>query len=81
MPLTKESFFQHILTTLKLPAAFAITEESEPGEIPGWDSLGWINLINVMEEEYGAEIPLEDMDDILTVGDFFRVVEKCQARP
>ena len=42
----------------------------------GVDSLDLFELVMSLEEEYGFEIPAEDMADLNTVGDVIRYLEE-----
>lgn len=42
----------------------------------GMDSLGAIELTMVLEEEFGIEIPDEDAEKLLTVGDVIKYIEE-----
>lgn len=46
-----------------------ITEASDFKEDLGADSLDLFELVMSMEEEFGIEIPSEDLESIATVGD------------
>lgn len=46
-----------------------ITEASNFKEDLGADSLDLFELVMSMEEEFGVEIPSEDLENIATVGD------------
>jgi acyl carrier protein len=46
-----------------------ITEESSFKEDLGADSLDLFELVMALEEEFGIEIPTEDLEQIATVGD------------
>ena len=39
------------------------------------DSLDLFELVMALEEEYGVEIPSEDLEKILTVGDIIKYLE------
>lgn len=45
-----------------------ITEESSFKEDLGADSLDLFELVMALEEEYGIEIPSEDLESLTTVG-------------
>ncbi len=49
--------------------ADTITEESKFKEDLGADSLDLFELVMALEDEYSVEIPSEDLQDLLTVGD------------
>jgi acyl carrier protein len=42
----------------------------------GADSLDIVELVMALEEEYGIEIPDEDAEKIVTVGDAIRYIEE-----
>ena len=46
----------------------AITEATSFKEDLGADSLDLFELVMALEEEYGIEIPSEDLEDLTTVG-------------
>ena len=54
-----------------------ITEETSFKDDLGADSLDLFELIMALEEEYGLEIPAEELTDLETVGD---VVEYLKAK-
>ena len=53
-----------------------ITENSSFKEDLGADSLDLFELIMKLEEEYDAEIPTEDLEKIVTVGDVIRYLKE-----
>lgn len=52
-----------------------ITEESSFKEDIGADSLDLFELVMAFEEEYGIEIPTEELEDIQTVGDIIEFMK------
>lgn len=46
-----------------------ITEESKFKEDLGADSLDLFELVMALEDEYSVEIPAEDLENLLSVGD------------
>ncbi len=57
-----------IATQLNVEAE-SITEASNFKEDLGADSLDLFEMVMAFEDEYGVEIPAEDLEKILTVGD------------
>ena len=45
-----------------------VTEESNFKDDLGADSLDLFNMVMALEDEYGIEIPPEDLEEITTVG-------------
>ena len=53
-----------------------ITETSSFKEELGADSLDLFELVMALEEEYGVEIPTEDLEQIATIGDVVKYLEE-----
>jgi acyl carrier protein len=51
---------------LNFPAE-AITDDSSPRTVDGWDSLGHMNLILALEEEFGVQFSDERILHLLSV--------------
>lgn len=51
-----------------------ITESTSFKDDLGADSLDLFELVMAFEEEYDVEIPSEDLEDIVTVGDIIRLM-------
>jgi acyl carrier protein len=47
-----------------------------PGDIPGWNSLGMIELFAEIERIYKTSIPLGDMADIESISDLHSILER-----
>ena len=54
--------------------AATITEESSFKDDLGADSLDLFELVMALEEEFGIEIPTEDLEQIATVGDVIKYI-------
>ncbi len=52
-----------------------ITESTSFKDDLGADSLDLFELVMAFEEEYDVEIPSEDLEDIVTVGDIIRLMK------
>lgn len=55
--------------------ADTVTENSSFKDDLGADSLDLFELVMALEEEFGVEIPTEDLEQIATVGDVIKYVE------
>jgi len=53
-------------TTLKVPAD-RITATTRDQDLPSWDSLGQVNLIMAIEQEFDIAIEVEDFGDLNSV--------------
>lgn len=56
--------------------ADTITEESSFKDDLGADSLDLFELVMSLEEEFGVEIPSEDLEQIQTVGDVIKYINE-----
>ena len=52
-----------------------LTEETSFKDDLGADSLDLFEMVMALEEEYGKEIPTEDLEQIVTVGDVVKYIE------
>lgn len=46
------------------------------GSIPKWDSLMHMRMVMEVEEEYGVEIPIDEVPEIKTLKDFYKYIEQ-----
>ena len=53
----------------------AITEESSFKDDLGADSLDLFEMVMALEDEYSVEIPAEDLQNLLTVGDVMKYLK------
>ena len=52
-----------------------ITLESNVGDFPTWDSLGQLNILQSVQDEFDVEFEPEEMMDIEDVNDIIKAVE------
>lgn len=55
-----------------------LTAETSFKDDLGADSLDLFEMVMALEEEYNVEIPSEDLEDILTIGDVEKYIQKLQ---
>lgn len=55
-----------------------LTNETSFKEDLGADSLDLMEMVMALEDEYSIEIPTEDLEQILTIGDVVNYVEKLK---
>ena len=63
---TFEKLQQTISATLKV-APNKITQTTRDQDLPSWDSLGQVNLIMALEQEFGVMIEIEDFGNLNSV--------------
>ena len=56
-----------------------VKPESKMIEDLGADSLDAVELVMAVEEEFGSEVPDEEAEKLISVGDIISHVEKAQA--
>ena len=56
----------------------AEVESATPLTVPAWDSLANVMLVTVIEEEFGLEIPVEELPQL---GSFDRLLEYLETAP
>ena len=57
-----------------------VGEEASFVEDLGADSLDTVELVMALEEEFGSEIPDEQAEKLLTVGDVTKYIEETQQK-
>ena len=58
--------------------AAKVTETASFKEDLGADSLDLFELVMALEDEYGVEIPTEELEKMVTVGDVVKYIEQNQ---
>jgi len=58
-----------IIETFTLSSDISVMDEQGPGDLPGWDSLGHVNLVNALERVYSISLDMDEMIAIETVLD------------
>lgn len=62
-----------VAETFKVPLE-QVTLEMKPGDLPGWDSLGHITLLEALQERFALEIPLDEALEASTLADLADVL-------
>ena len=65
-----------IRQTLMLSADTQINDQTTPQDIATWDSLGHINIITAIEDEYDIEITPEQIAKLESVAHFKELIEE-----
>lgn len=56
-----------------------LSDSSGPGDVPRWDSLGHIQLLEALVERFSVAIPIEQAIEAQSIGDFVRIVATARA--
>ena len=70
----KDKVFEIIANVLNVNAS-EITLNSTVGDFPSWDSLGQLNILQSVQDEFEVEFEPEEMMDIEDVNDIIKAVE------
>jgi len=46
-----------------------LTDETTPGEVPGWDSLGNVNVMYALEQEFELQFDDADFSQVRNIGE------------
>ena len=68
-----------VLTTLSVRFRVSLeqlSDDTRRGDLERWDSLGHLELIEGLREEFDVDIPPEDALDMETVADIKRIMER-----
>ena len=65
-----------IIETFVLSSDTIVTDEQGPGDLPGWDSLGHVNLVNSLERVYSISLEMDEMIAIESVLDIKTLLTK-----
>ncbi len=52
-----------------------ISMETAQGSMDVWDSLMQLRLVSEINDEYGVEIPIDEVTSIKTLADFYKYIE------
>ena len=53
---------------------------ASPASVGTWDSLASINLVAVIEEEFGIQVELEELEDMMSFATILDLVERRNGR-
>jgi acyl carrier protein len=56
-----------------------LTDDTGPGDIPGWDSLGHVSLMARIQEHFGSHVPVEDAVEVESISDLARILDRLMS--
>ena len=65
-----------VASVLRVPPE-AIDDSSSPDTLGAWDSLNHLQLILALEEEFGLQFAVDDIDAMQSVGGIIAIVTDC----
>lgn len=73
--MNKEKFIQDFAEALEIEDASALAETTEFRNLDEWDSLAYLNIIAMMDEEYDIQIENAEFKGLKTIGDVMACIE------
>ncbi len=70
-----------IKEVLFIEEGIELTDETGPDDIEAWDSLGHVNIITAVEDEFEIEISPEEIGEIQTIGDIKKMLAQKDINP
>ncbi len=67
----EEKIIQWISSILRV----SVTRDSSRGNTEQWDSLRHLQIVSGLEEEFGIDIPIDKVAEIVSVADILRYAE------
>ena len=67
-------FIEKFKEALDIKGEFDINVELE--EFKEWDSMGYISVMSMLDEEYGKEVNANQLKDCKTLADLYELVSK-----
>ena len=64
-----------ILGILLRDESLVLTLQTTRPDVPGWDSLNYVNFIVAVETEYGIKFRVADIESFETVGDIVQQIK------
>jgi acyl carrier protein len=55
-----------------------LSEDTGPGDIPGWDSLGHVALMTEIQKRLGLHVPVEDAIEVESISDLVDILNRLQ---
>ena len=71
---TVNEFIEKFKDALDIEGKFDINVELE--EFEEWDSMGYISVMSMLDEEYGKEVNANQLKDCKTLADLYELVSK-----
>ncbi len=71
-------FIDKFAEALEIDNASELNETTEFRNLDEWDSLAYLNIIAMLDEEYEIQIETPEFKKLRTIGDIVRYVEENQ---
>ncbi len=71
----KQQLLELIADLFKCDVA-TLSDETGPGDLPAWDSLGHVALMARVQEKFGRHVPVEDAIEVESIADLLEILER-----
>ncbi|WP_165157719.1 acyl carrier protein [Parabacteroides sp. ZJ-118] len=68
-------FIESFAEALEIEDASKISVETEFRKLDEWDSLGYLNIIAMLDEKYGIQIENVQFKQLITIEDLIRYID------
>ena len=58
-----------------------LTDQTGPGDVLGWDSLGHVALMVRIQERFGSHVPVEDAIEVESITDLVEILQRLIGVP
>ena len=73
-----DKLFNLIRETLNLVKETKLSDEMNMDDVPGWDSLAWIIILNEIQDKFCISFSIDEAANIKTIGDIRKLIKiKC----
>ena len=73
----KQKLMELIAELFQVDAA-QLSNETGPGDLPAWDSLGHVALMARIQERFGTHVPVEDAIEVESIADLVEILERLE---
>ena len=70
----KKEFIENCCIALEIEPG-SLNEGSSPHNVKNWDSMGWLNIMAMIDEKFGVSLYTEELDAISNLGDLIKILE------
>lgn len=71
-----DKLYKLIRDKLNLSQDTMLTDDMSIDDVSGWDSFGWVTILNEIQDKYNISISLDEAADIRTIGDIQKLIRK-----
>jgi acyl carrier protein len=75
----EQKFIDLFAETLELESSETLSKETVFRELEQWDSLAFLSVIAMIDEEFDVVIEGNDFQKLLTIGDILNKIEEMQS--